>query len=125
MSSTQGGIRESRQDDQAYADFLARYPAYAKTAPLDHLRATQYRRLDDQRQIYLDYTGACLYAESQLAEHLEMLRSGVFGNPHSANPTSAAMTEHVERTRRLRADIFQRARRRLHSRLYAKRLGGP
>src|SRR6185312_14909486 len=23
-----------------------------------------------------------------------------FGNPHSANPTSAAMTEHVERTRR-------------------------
>jgi molybdenum cofactor sulfurtransferase len=29
-----------------------------------------------------------------------MLRSGVFGNPHSVNPASAAMTEHVERTRR-------------------------
>lgn len=99
MSSTQGGIHETWQEDRAYADFLVRYPEYAKTAPLDHLRSTQYRRLDDQRQIYLDYTGACLYAESQLKEHFEMLHSGVFGNPHSANPTSAAMTEHVERTR--------------------------
>jgi len=88
------------QTEEAYADFIARYPGYAKTSSLDRLRATEYRRLDERRQIYLDYTGACLYAESQLAEHLELLRSGVFGNPHSANPTSAAMTEHVERTRR-------------------------
>ena len=36
----------------------------------------------------------------QLAEHLALLRSTVFGNPHSVNPASAATTEHVERTRR-------------------------
>jgi selenocysteine lyase/cysteine desulfurase len=50
--------------------------------------------------VYLDYAGASLYAESQLQKHFEMLRADVFGNPHSANPTSVAMTEYVERTRR-------------------------
>jgi selenocysteine lyase/cysteine desulfurase len=63
------------------------------------LRRTEYARLDEARQVYLDYTGAGLYAETQLAEHLELLRCGVFGNPHSANPTSAAMTELVEQAR--------------------------
>jgi molybdenum cofactor sulfurtransferase len=86
--------------ETAYADFLARYPSYEHTAPLDTLRATEYRRLDAQRQTYLDYTGGSLYAESQLQQHMDMLRANVFGNPHSVNPASAAMTEHVERTRR-------------------------
>jgi len=94
-----GAAHEILQVDEAYADFIARYPGYVKTALLDELRATEYRRLDERHQVYLDYTGASLYAESQLQKHFELLRSGVFGNPHSANPTSVAMTEHVERTR--------------------------
>jgi len=94
-----GGAHGILQVDEAYADFVARYPGYVKTALLDKLRATEYSRLDERRQVYLDYTGASLYAESQLHQHFDMLRSGVFGNPHSANPTSVAMTEHVERTR--------------------------
>lgn len=102
MSSTRDGVPVSgiREAEQAHAGFLARYPAYTHTTLLDQLRKTQYRRLDDHHQVYLDYTGGCLYAESQLEEHFELLRSGIFGNPHSANPTSAAMTDHVERTRR-------------------------
>ena len=84
----------------AFADFAGRNPAYAGTAVLDRLRATQYRRLDEQGQVYLDYTGGSLFAESQLEEHMKLLRSGVFGNPHSNNPTSAAMTHHLESTRR-------------------------
>jgi len=91
---------EILQMDEAYTDFVARYPGYVKTALLDKLRATEYRRLDERRQVYLDYAGASLYAESQLQKHFEMLRADVFGNPHSANPTSVAMTEYVERTRR-------------------------
>jgi molybdenum cofactor sulfurtransferase len=102
-----GGTHEILQADEEYADFISRYPGYVKTALLDKLRATEYRRLDDQHQVYLDYTGASLYAESQLQKHFEMLRSGVFGNPHSANPTSAAMTEHVERTRRYVLSYFK------------------
>jgi molybdenum cofactor sulfurtransferase len=100
------GAHEGLQTDEAYADFVGRYPSYVKTDLLDKLRATEYRRLDERRQVYLDYTGGSLYAESQMQKDFELLRSGIFGNPHSANPTSAAMTEHVERTRRYVLDYF-------------------
>ncbi|MHB1833928.1 MAG: aminotransferase class V-fold PLP-dependent enzyme [Solirubrobacteraceae bacterium] len=69
------------------------------TALLDELRRTDYARLDAGGHVYLDYTGGGLYAESQLREHVELLERGVFGNPHSINPTSAASTELVERAR--------------------------
>jgi molybdenum cofactor sulfurtransferase len=68
-------------------------------AGLDALRAAEYGRLDAAGEVYLDYTGGSLYAESQVEEHLRMLRDGVFGNPHSSNPTSSAATELVERAR--------------------------
>ena len=78
-----------------------------KTAPLlDELRRTEFARLDERGDVYLDYTGAGMYAESQLAEHLELLRRNVFGNPHSVNPTSAAMTELVESARRAVLEFF-------------------
>jgi molybdenum cofactor sulfurtransferase len=92
--------QEKRSIEEARADFLARFPAYKETRLLDELRTTEYRRLDAHGQVYLDYTGGSLYAESQIQKHFELMRSGVLGNPHSANPASAAMTEHVERTRR-------------------------
>ena len=66
---------------------------------IEQLRATEFARLDACDHVYLDYTGAGMYADSQLAEHVELLRTSVFGNPHSLNPTSAAMTELVERAR--------------------------
>ncbi|HET7037302.1 MAG TPA: aminotransferase class V-fold PLP-dependent enzyme [Thermomicrobiaceae bacterium] len=84
--------------DAAYADLLARFPGYASTQ-LDELRASDYARLDRLGQTYLDYTGGSLYAESQLQRHLDLLRDNVFGNPHSENPTSLAMTRLVEQTR--------------------------
>lgn len=84
----------------ARADFLLRYPTYAGTEHLDRLRATEYRRLDDFGQVYLDYTGGSLFAESQVAEHIKLLHSGVFGNPHSHNPTSSATTDLLEGSRR-------------------------
>jgi molybdenum cofactor sulfurtransferase len=92
--------------EHARADFAARFPKYKTTALLDELRATEYRRLDERGQVYLDYTGGSLHAESQLQKHFDLLRSGVFGNPHSASPASVAMTEHVERTRRRILDYF-------------------
>ena len=98
--------RERLQLDEACTNFVERFPSYLETILLDRLRTTEYRRLDDCRQVYLDYTGGSLYAESQILQHLELLRTGVFGNPHSANPTSAAMTEHVERTRRALLEYF-------------------
>src|SRR6476646_6232886 len=85
--------------DLAACDFRQAYPAYASTWRLDALRATEYARLDRQGHVYLDYTGGGLYAESQLRAHMALLSEGVFGNPHSKNLTSMAMTRLVEQTR--------------------------
>jgi selenocysteine lyase/cysteine desulfurase len=85
--------------DSSYADFLAKYPSYASTLAIDDLRAHDYARLDRGEHIYLDYTGGGLYAESQLRAHQQMLAENVFGNPHSANPTSLFATEKVESAR--------------------------
>jgi molybdenum cofactor sulfurtransferase len=80
--------------------FLASHPDYASTSPLDDLRATEYARLDAQGHVYLDYTGASVYTESQLRDHMALLRTFVFGNPHSASRTSSATTSLVERARK-------------------------
>ncbi len=63
------------------------------------LRAREYARLDRDGQVYLDYTGGGVYAESQLRRHHALLERGVFGNPHSLNPTSLKSTELVEHAR--------------------------
>jgi selenocysteine lyase/cysteine desulfurase len=85
--------------DSAFAAFRQAYPAYAATGKLDELRATEFARLDRLGQVYLDYTGGGLYAESQLRDHLALLSEGIFGNPHSKNLTSMAMTRLVEQAR--------------------------
>ena len=94
------------RDRAAYEAFIRDYPAYATTLLLDSLRDSEYARLDAQQHVYLDYTGASLYGESQLRDHLEVLSHGVFGNPHSASITSSAATDLVERTRRAVLDWF-------------------
>jgi molybdenum cofactor sulfurtransferase len=82
-----------------YAAFLSAYPGYSGTEAIDELRARDYARLATGGHVYLDYTGAGLYADSQVAAHMELLRSGVFGNPHSTNPSSKAATALVEGAR--------------------------
>ncbi len=84
----------------AFTDFLDRYPAYASTERLDVLRSTEYARLDQAGQVYLDYTGASLHAESQVREHVTVLSRAVLGNPHSASAASSETTTLVEGTRR-------------------------
>lgn len=79
---------------------------YRATSKLDALRAAEYARLDAGKHVYLDYTGGGLYAESQLNAHVELLRTHVFGNPHSSNPTSRAMTELVEHARAAILEFF-------------------
>ena len=75
-------------------------------AALDALREAEYGRLDARDHVYLDYTGGGLYAASQVAEHAELLRSGIFGNPHSGSLSSVATTKLVERTRQHVLEYF-------------------
>ena len=91
---------EFDQMTDGYSAFVESYPSFNRTRLLDEWRETQYNRLDANEQIYLDYTGGGLYSESQLDEHMDLLRTSVLGNPHSANPTSLAMTDLVEDTRK-------------------------
>ena len=90
----------------AYEAFLAEWPEYGSTAAVDRLRATEYRRLDDQQHVYLDYTGGSLYAESQVVQHASLLGANVFGNPHSGSPSSLGMTTLVEHSRQAVLDWF-------------------
>jgi molybdenum cofactor sulfurtransferase len=92
--------------DAALAEFLSYEPAYRETKQLDTLRASEYGRLDAQNHVYLDYTGGSLYADCQLRTHTSLLCDGVFGNPHSSNPTSQAMTCLVEHARERVLDYF-------------------
>jgi molybdenum cofactor sulfurtransferase len=82
-----------------YSEFVSKYPSYDKTHNIDELRQRDYSRLDLQGQIYLDYTGGGLYADSQLRLHQELLTRNVFGNPHSSNPTSIVSTRLLESAR--------------------------
>ncbi len=86
--------------------FLEAHPEYAATAALDELRATDFARLDAGGHVYLDYTGGGLFAVSQMHEHVRLLESTVFGNPHSVNPTSAASTELAEHARAYVLEFF-------------------
>jgi molybdenum cofactor sulfurtransferase len=75
-------------------------------AQFEQLRQREFSRLDTLGQVYLDFTGAGLYAESQVRAHTEFLCRGVFGNPHSRNPTSLAATQLCEAARERVLEYF-------------------
>jgi len=90
----------------AYAAFKNAYPAFESTKLLDELRSSEYPKLDRNNQVYLDYTGAGLYATSQLHQHMTLLDECVCGNPHSKNPTSLSMTYLVDQARSYVLEFF-------------------
>jgi selenocysteine lyase/cysteine desulfurase len=101
-------VADSRREklEESRAAFEGAHPEFDSTRSLDELRLRDYGRLDALGHVYLDYTGGSLYAESQLRKHLELLLHGVFGNPHSSNPTSLASTELIEKARLRVLDFF-------------------
>ena len=92
--------------DAAEIAFRQSHPEFEATRALDDLRATDYARLDRAGQVFLDYTAGGVYADSQVRAHADLLMGGVFGNPHSTNRASAAMTEWVERARTYVLEFF-------------------
>jgi selenocysteine lyase/cysteine desulfurase len=67
---------------------------------LTQLRAGEYSYLDRDGQVYLDYTGAGLASRSQLQAHRDRVAGGLYGNPHSESPASAASSRLIDETRR-------------------------
>ena len=90
------------------------YPAVASTQPwpgsgpslgesdlpsIAGLRHTEFARLDAADEAYLDYTGSALYLDSHVRWHANLLRDGVFGNPHAESGASLAATHWAEAAR--------------------------
>jgi molybdenum cofactor sulfurtransferase len=90
----------------SYSHFLKSYPQYDQTTEIDKLRKKEYKTLDADGHIYLDYTGGGLYASAQLQAHHDLLRKNIFGNPHSYNPTSHHATQLVESARQYVLEYF-------------------
>ena len=84
-------VQEATQYAAELAQFQQDYPDF-DLAALEKMRAAEYSRLDELGHVYLDYTGGGLYAEHQIDQHTDILKRGVYGNPHSSNPTSMAAT---------------------------------
>ncbi|MBE0613375.1 MAG: aminotransferase class V-fold PLP-dependent enzyme [Burkholderiales bacterium] len=91
---------------EAETNFLEHYPDYWTTTPIEALRHAEYGQLNRLGHCYLDYTGAGLYAGTQIKEHMQLLLADVFGNPHSSSPTSALATRLLERARGAVHDFF-------------------
>lgn len=94
---------------KAESDFHLATPDYSTTASIDEMRKAEFSRLDREGHVYLDYTGGSLYAISQVQRHMELLSSGVFGNPHSTNPTSLLSGKLIEEARQYIKDYFNAA----------------
>lgn len=92
--------------ESAFEQFRRAHPEYDSTRDLDALRAREFKRLQETGHVYLDYTGGGLYSDSQLNEHMEILRHGVFGNPHSNNPSSLAITKLDQQARTRVLEFF-------------------
>lgn len=107
-SATHDSLQHTMSDDlhAAREAFCRAYPQFDLEAQAA-LRAREYSRLDAEQHIYLDYTGGGLYAESQLDAHMALLKHGVFGNPHSSNPTSQAATQLDDSARAAVLDYFR------------------
>ncbi|TDC29015.1 aminotransferase class V-fold PLP-dependent enzyme [Micromonospora sp. 15K316] len=86
---------------------VAAAASYARTARIDELRATEYRHLDRDGRVYLDYAGAGVAARAQVTAHHDRLLAGLYSNPHSENPTSEAAGSLVDSARRAVLDFFR------------------
>ena len=83
----------------SFADFRARFPDCRDFQVFQTLRQREYKRLDQQGHVYLDYTGGGLYPDRLVREHADFLRNAVLGNPHSENPTSLTSTHLMQQAR--------------------------
>ena len=103
-------LERSRDDVEDLADaerdFHRRYPEFDPTGAFARLRSIEYGRLDATGTVYLDYTGGGIHGISQIDGHAELLRTTVFGNPHSSSAPSLAATSHVETARRQVLEFF-------------------
>ncbi|GLU17991.1 hypothetical protein SLE2022_343150 [Rubroshorea leprosula] len=73
------------------------YPNGPKS--IDEIRATEFKRLDENGTVYLDHAGATLYSELQMEAIFKDLTGYVYGNPHSQSESSSATSDIIREAR--------------------------
>eukprot|EP00884_Botryococcus_braunii_P001647 jgi/Botrbrau1/11483/Bobra.0360s0010.1 len=104
---TSNGAPQKEPVTSAKSDFLAEFSNdYGYGGQIDALYSAEVASRMKPNEHYLDYTGSSLYCNSQLDGAIEELKRHVFGNPHSANPSSELSTEKVEEVRDMILQFF-------------------
>ncbi len=89
-----GLFKKNQNDPRIYS------PRFAE------LRRTEYFRLDNLEQVYLDYAGANLYPQTLIDAHYNILSEGVLGNPRVYSPTASMSRKLIEEAREAVLDYF-------------------
>ena len=105
----------------AEAAFLKAHPRYAGTAALDELRAADFARLDATGHVYLDYTGAGLYADSQLDRAPRAAAGDGLRQPPLRQPDLVGDDGARRAVTRRRARVLPRLAGRVRRHLHAER----
>lgn len=71
---------------------------------VEYMRSAEYPML--KNNIYLDHAGTTMYAKSLLEVFSHEMISGLYGNPHSASPSSQSSTRQVESARIAALGLF-------------------
>eukprot|EP01023_Acetabularia_acetabulum_P039417 TRINITY_DN3793_c0_g1_i7.p1 TRINITY_DN3793_c0_g1~~TRINITY_DN3793_c0_g1_i7.p1 ORF type:complete len:652 (+),score=114.99 TRINITY_DN3793_c0_g1_i7:24-1958(+) len=79
---------------------------YGYGGRIEQLYASEVAPRMQPHEHYMDYTGASVYCNSQLKASLQELEANMFGNPHSANPSSKLTEEKVEEVRDMIVRFF-------------------
>lgn len=96
--TSEHGLAPPLEAKEAETAFLAAYPEYAATMPIDLLRSTEYTRLQ-LSGAYVDSMGGALYPEMLVRSHAAFLQNAVLGNTHSQSARSDRISEHLSTTR--------------------------
>ncbi|TKA27753.1 hypothetical protein B0A50_04854 [Salinomyces thailandicus] len=76
---------------------LANMSPEAYDSYIEQMRREQYPMLKDT--LYLDHAGTTLYSKRLMDRFHEEMMGSIFGNPHSASPSSQRSTQHVDNVR--------------------------
>ena len=86
----------SSEMEMNFDSFMERFAnEYGYNNTIDLIRKKEARRLKDH--VYLDYTGAGQYLESQVFQCAQQMADNLFGNAHSRSPSSMSTEKAVRR----------------------------
>ena len=99
-SSSRGTVSSDPELGRAKEAFLAAHGSgYGYKGQIDALYPCEVGCRMQPNEHYMDYTGSSVYCQSQLEKVFQELSSHMYGNPHSANPSSSLTQEKVEEVR--------------------------